>query len=92
MTDKIIAIFFKYVWPRLTKWFAGLLDRFKENKELKGKQEARMNQAEKVEALRQQIIKIQKGEVQVSNEKKNELIEQLREESRKLSYPSAATD
>lgn len=48
-----------------------------------------MEQAEKVELLRQQLIKIQKGEVQVSNDKKKELIEQLREESRKLNFPSA---
>lgn len=48
-----------------------------------------MEQAEKVELLRQRLIKIQKGEVQVSNDKKKELIEQLREESRKLNFPSA---
>ena len=87
MTDKIVAIFFKYIWPRISDWFAGLLALFKENKELKGKQKARMTQAEKVEALRQEVIKIQKGEVQVSNEKKNELIKKLREESRKLNLP-----
>lgn len=91
MLDRLVGAVLNWVVPRIGSFVSGAIsrisswwNRMKERRSLSKNQEARLEQADKVEKLRQALIQIEKGEVQVSNEKKKELMEQLRQESRKL--------
>ncbi len=91
MLDRLMGAILSWVVPRIGTFIAGVFSKIKswwtkvrERKKLTNKQEERLKQAAKVEALRQLLIKIEKGEVKVSNSKKKELIDELRQESRKL--------